>query len=91
MFKVIKYILKIKIYYLHILTVILIYFVNFQDSTISNKMDSYNYNTKTLFEYLLEVKKLKSHEYFIITFGLETIILVSLIKKMECAEPQVTS
>lgn len=58
-----KYILKIKIYYLYILTVILIYFVIFKIVPISNKMDSYNYNnTKTFVQYLLGVKNsAKSH------------------------------
>ena len=63
-----KIYLKNKIYYLYILTVILIYFVIFKIVPISNKTDSYN-NTKTFVQYLLGVKNsAKSHWIFITTF-----------------------
>ena len=56
-----KYILKIKTYYLHVLTVILIYFIFFKVVSTNNKMDNYN-NTETFVQYLLGVKNSeKSH------------------------------
>ena len=56
-----KYILKIKTYYLHALTVILIYFIFFKVVSTNNKMDNYN-NTETFVQYLLGVKNSeKSH------------------------------
>lgn len=56
-----KYILKIETYYLHALTVILIYFIFFKVVSTNNKMDNYN-NTETFVQYLLGVKNSeKSH------------------------------
>ena len=56
-----KYILKIKTYYLHALTVILIYFIFFKVVSTNNKTDNYN-NTETFVQYLLGVKNSeKSH------------------------------
>ena len=56
-----QYILKIKTYYLHALTVILIYFIFFKVVSTNNKTDNYN-NTETFVQYLLGVKNSeKSH------------------------------